>query len=415
MDITIKNPILPRTVRAVSSKSDAHRLLICASLAKGETRLYCPDQNEDIRSTVRVLRAMGAKIEEDGAFFRITPIGKPACGEMLLDCGESGSTLRFLLPAAAALGIRARFTGQGRLLSRPMEPLLNCLSAHGAFCEPGENEIRLRGRLQPGIYEIEGNTSSQYISGLLFALSILGGENTIRCTTELESAPYVDMTLSSLSRFGVKAEKTGRDFIVRSGFGNTPGLVEAQGDWSNAAFWLVGGAIGKTPVTVTGLDPESPQGDKTILDILRRFGADVEIDGDAVTVYPAALRGIEVDAGDIPDLVLVICAAAVKAQGETRIRGAGRLRLKESDRIESVYAMLRAIGADAQITQDGLRIFGGKQLPGGIVDGANDHRIVMSAAIAALVCSGEVTICGAQAVRKSYPDFFSVYFGENKG
>ena len=414
MDIRINNPKLPRVVRAISSKSDVHRLLICASLAKGESVLHCSDKNEDIRATVRVLREMGAGIEEIGDFYKVTPIAELPDREVTLDCGESGSTLRFLLPVAAALGLHARFTGHGRLLSRPMEPLLACLRAHGAKITAGDDAILVSGVLTPGEYEIAGNISSQYISGLLFALPLLQGKSVIRCSTKLESAPYVEMTRASLSRFGVTVEEKENDFTILSGYGQSPGKAEAQGDWSNAAFWLAGGAIGNDPVTVTGLDDNAPQGDRKICEILRDFGAKVEINGDAVTVSPASLHGIEIDAGDIPDLVPVICALAIRAQGTTHIYNAQRLRLKESDRIAALHSMMHSLGADAEITPDGLLICGGKPLPGGLVHGANDHRIVMSAAICALACTGEVLIRGAQAINKSYPDFFSVYFGESK-
>lgn len=412
MDIRIEKPHIPSLVRAISSKSDVHRLLICASLSSGETVLRCPDQNDDIRATVRVLRALGAGIKEEADFFRIKPIKKQELTEeTLLDCGESGSTLRFLLPVAAALGRKARFTGHGRLMSRPMEPLIACLCAHGAEIRQSKDMIELEGRLSPGTFEIPGDISSQYVSGLLFALPLLGKDSILALSTKLESAPYVEMTIRALARFGAQIRQQEGVYRAVTGYGSSPGKVTSQGDWSNAAFFLACGAVGEKPVTVTGLDYDAPQGDKAICGLLKAFGAEVEIGEDKVTVSPCTLHGVEIDARDIPDLVPVLAVVAAKAVGNTRIYNASRLRIKESDRIKTVLSMLSALGADAEETADGMIIHGGKALCSGEVDGANDHRIVMSAAVAALACKGAVTIHGAQAVSKSYPDFFDDYFG----
>lgn len=207
MNLTLKKPSVPNFVQAISSKSDAHRLLICAALADRQTRLYCPDLNADIEATARVLRALGATITYKDSSFTIDPINIPPQEEVILDCGESGSTLRFILPVAAALGVTARLVGKGRLLSRPMHPLTNCLCAHGVQINQQEDAIFLSGKLSSGVYEIAGNVSSQYITGLLLALPLLQEASTIHLTTKLESAPYVDITLDAQRRFGVEIEK----------------------------------------------------------------------------------------------------------------------------------------------------------------------------------------------------------------
>ncbi len=409
MEITLFRPDPPERVQAVSSKSDVHRLLICAALADAPTVISCPDRNADILATVRVLTALGAGISYENGTYSVLPIQTLPDGEVLLDCGESGSTLRFILPVAAALGVPARLIGQGRLLARPMRPLTDCLCAHGAKICAGDDGIWLRGRLAPGCYEISGNISSQYITGLLLALPLLDGPSRIVLTAPLESAPYVDLTLAALSRFGISVGVSAEGYGIVPARLHTPQTLCAQGDWSGAAFWLASGAIGPHPVRVEGLDPDSCQGDREICGLLSRFGAQVEWTDHAVTVFPAPLHGIEIQAQDIPDLVPVLAVVAAAAQGETRITGAARLRMKESDRIETVCALLRALGGKADALDDGLCIYGCGSLCGGVANGANDHRIVMSAAVAALICQKPLVIRGAEAVAKSYPGFFDLY------
>ena len=253
--------------------------------------------------------------------------------------------------------------------------------------------LHVSGKLQPGDYVLPGDVSSQYISGLLFALPLLEGTSTLTVTGKVESAPYIAMTLDALSQFGVRPKLENNVYTISP----------TEGDWSNAAFWLCAGAV-SGPVTVTGLDPDSLQGDKEVFEILRRFGAKTEQNGTSFTVSPGTLRAIDIDAAAIPDLVPVLSVVAAAAEGTTRIYNAGRLRIKESDRIKTVRAMLTNLGAAVEETADGLLIHGGKALTVGAVDSANDHRIAMSAAIAATLC--DVTVLGAEAVAKSYPKFW---------
>jgi 3-phosphoshikimate 1-carboxyvinyltransferase len=407
MNVTIAPAPLEGTLPAVSSKSDAHRLLICAALADRPTVLALPALSEDIEATIRCLRALGAGIVRSGETVTVSPIERVPDAP-LLPCGESGSTLRFLLPVAAALTEGARFTGRGRLPDRPVGALRAAMEAHGVTFSAEKLPFALSGRLQGGSYALPGDVSSQYLTGLLLALPHVPDDSTLTLTTKLESAAYVDMTLSALRRFGGSVSDGGGVYALPGGQRfHSPGAAAVDGDWSSAAFFLTAGAIGRE-VTVTGLDADSPQGDKAVLDILRRFGAETETRGNAVTVRPAPLRGCEIDVSGIPDLLPVLSVAAACASGETRFTNAARLRLKESDRLAAVSAMLRSLGGSVTELPDGLTVRGGA-LTGGTVDGFRDHRIVMSAAIAAIRCSGPVTITGAGAAAKSYPAFFDDY------
>ena len=396
------------TVAAIPSKSQAHRLLICAALAREESLVHCPRLNADIEATVRCLRALGAEIGRAGENFIVKPITAPV-SPAELDCGESGSTLRFLLPVAAALGVEARFTGSGRLPERPMGELCAALRNGGAAVSADRLPITVSGGLRAGTYRLPAKVSSQYISGLLFALPLLTGESLLELDGAPESAPYIDMTLAALRAFGVAAEREGNAWRIPAGQGyHSPGSLSVEGDWSNAAFWLCAGAVGRKSLTVTGLDPASPQGDRAMAALLRRMGAAVTEGGNSLTVSPAPLHGLELDARDVPDLVPVLAVTAACAAGESRIVNAGRLRLKESDRIASTAALIRALGGDVTEEAEGLTIHGGG-LRGGTVDAWGDHRIAMAAAAASAACSVPVTIRGAEAVNKSYPSFFEDY------
>lgn len=416
MNITLHDPRFVEKTVAPTSKSAAHRLLIGAAFADTPSRMRLNDAGEDIAATVRCLSAMGAAFREEagegGTWLQITPISAPVSG-VTADCGESGSTLRFLVPVAAALGLDATFIRRGRLPERPMSPLTEVLEAHGArLTDNADGSLTVSDRLTAGDYEIAANVSSQFVTGLLFALSLLDGPSTLTLTGEIESAPYINMTVSALATFGAAPEigENGRRFRIAGRSAaplRGPDTLLPEGDFSGAAFPLAAGAIGTHPVTVRGLDPCTRQGDAAILHLLRRFGAVVSWQGDSVTVSPAPLRGITIDARQIPDLVPVLAVVAATAQGTTHITGAARLRLKESDRIATTAALLRALGGKVTEHADGLTVEG-SPLTGGTVNGAGDHRIVMSAAVAALRAAGDVCITGAEAVAKSYPSFFSL-------
>jgi len=325
-----------------------------------------------------------------------------------LDCGESGSTLRFLLPVCGALGVKAAFHMRGRLSSRPLSPLYDEMVSHGCILsEQGRSPLACEGRLENGTYTLPGNISSQFVSGLLFALPLLAGDSVIQVTGALESRAYVDMTLDALRLFGVTVFEDERQiFRIPGGqMIRSPSNVIVKGDWSNAAFWLSAGAIGKNAITCTGLDLSSRQGDRAIVELLERFGALVTCEGENVTVSPGTLKGIDIDAGDTPDLVPVLAAVAAVAEGKTIIRNAKRLRIKESDRLRTVSALLSALGADITETEDGLVIYGKKKLSGGVTESFADHRIAMTAAIVSAVCEAPVEIKDAEAVINHTPVF----------
>ena len=431
---------LTGTIPAVDAKSYAHRLLMAAALADVPTRIRCRTRSADILATVRVMRALGAEIEDLGEAFLVRPIGmclaekglRPEdLDEVTLDCGESGTTERFILPIVAALGRKAAVTGAGRLAERPLSPLSDVLRAAGvSISEEGVFPLHVAGRIGVGDYAIAGNVSSQFVGGLLYALSLQSCElveagesvgcdavSTLELTGTVESAPYIRMTVEVLRAFGAEVEvsRDERKYVVRgadaSGLLVSPGRAAVEGDWSNAAFWLAAGALSR-PVTVTGLQAESGQGDRAILEDLQRFGAEVEQNADAVTVRPAPLHGCSLDVRGTPDLAPPLALLAACAAGTTRITGAARLRYKESDRLASISAALRALGAGVRTLPDGLEIAGGR-LTGGTGGACCDHRIAMLAAIASARC--DVRLRGAECVEKSDPHFWQTLAGLRSG
>ena len=400
---------LSGAVKIPCSKSDTHRALIAAALCESPTELNLSGVSEDISATVRCLEAFGAKISTVSEERRyIEPVSRlGAATSPLLDCGESGTTLRLLLPVAAALGAGARFTGHGRLPERPLDALIAAMESNGCRFSGHTLPFSVSGKLKSGTFSLPGNISSQYISGLLFAFALADGDSRIELTTKLESAAYVDMTLKTLGDFGIRASQVSGGYTVPGGQKYaSPGAYTVEGDWSNAAFFMAAGALGDS-VTVTGLAHDSLQGDRAFCDILRRFGATVMQTEAAVTVSGGDLRGIDIDVSEVPDLFPVLAVVAAGSAGTTRLLNAARLRIKESDRIHAVSEMLKNLGADVTELSDSLIVQGKKPLSGGIADGKNDHRIVMAAAVASILCRDTVTITGAEAVNKSYPQFFS--------
>ena len=383
MDITIHPRYLRGDINIIPSKSQAHRLLICAAFSDKPTRLRCPDTNRDIEATVDCLSALGAEITRTEWGYSISPVSDlPETA--LLNCWESGSTLRFMLPVAGALGVDTIFQMAGRLPQRPLSPLWEEMERMGCtLSRPSSDTIRCTGKLKPGAYTIDGGVSSQYITGLLLALSLMEEESRLTITGKVESKPYIDLTRNALSLFGADPEHPGRQGL------RSPGSLDVEGDWSNGAFFLAANALGSA-LSIHGLNPESTQGDRA-----------------ASALLPALEENITISAADIPDLVPILSVVAACKRGAvfTDIR---RLRLKESDRVASVIAMLESLGGKAEATEDTLTVFG-TGLFGGTVDAVNDHRIAMSAAIAATVCEEPVTILGAECVKKSYPQFWNEY------
>ena len=395
-------------VHIPASKSQAHRMLLCAAMGENEVTLRCRGLSKDILATVACLKALGASVDAEGEVLHLRPVSAPPPGLRPLPCGESGSTLRFLLPLVGALGASAVFEREGRLPERPIEPLRRELCRNGMDIRSDGARLSCSGQLRPGAFSLPGNISSQYISALLMTLPLLEGESTLHMEGALESAAYVAMTEEVLRLGGVRTEKTGAGYRIPGGqrCRFAPEL-SVEGDYSNAAFFLCAGALSERGIRVTGLDPRSRQGDRAIVPLVEKMGAQVASDGSSVTVKRDVLHGITIDASPIPDLIPVLSVVAAAALGETRVIHAQRLRLKESDRLHSTTQMLRALGAEAEELPDGLVIRGGRTLAGGTVDACGDHRIAMSAAVAGGICRGAVTICGSECVQKSYPDFWT--------
>ena len=365
MNVRIHPGKLSGSIKAIPSKSDAHRLMIATYLAGGEA-LNMPWTSKDMDATAACLKALDT-------------------GDVL-NCGESGSTARFILPVAAALKDEAVLTGHGRLTDRTFKELCNAMKSNGASFDRDFLPMTVKGKLKAGIFELPGNVSSQYISGLLFATPLLDGDSLIKLTTPLESVGYVNMTLKVLDDFGIKVEQGENCYKIP---GNQkyilPRNVEPEGDWSNGAFFIAAG------VTVEGLNENSFQGDKAIVEIIEK----AKLPGD-----------LHIDVKDIPDLVPVISVIASGRKGTTYIENAARLRIKESDRIKTVCEMINNLGGSATELPEGIVIEGTGSLKGGTVASNNDHRIVMAATIASTICQGEVHISQAEAVEKSYPTFF---------
>ena len=351
MDITIHPGKLSGTVNVIPSKSQAHRYLICAAFADHPTQLVCPETNRDIEATVDCLNALGAKITRTDSGYVILPISAPPKAGVL-NCCESGSTLRFMLPIVGALGVDATFLMEGRLPTRPLSPLWEEMERMGCtLTRPTANTIRCQGKLKQGKYTIDGGVSSQYITGLLFALSLIG-DSDLQITGKVESRPYIEMTQKAMAMFGAPHY-------------HSPGVITVEGDWSNGAFWLAAKILG-SELSVMQLDENSPQGDRKVAELLPKLQEFTTIDG-----------------SDIPDLVPILSVVASANKG-AQFKNIQRLRLKESDRVVSTIAMIEALGGKAEATDDTLTIHG-TGLAGGNVNACNDHRIAMSAAIAATV------------------------------
>jgi len=407
MDVRISPQRLTGKIAAITSKSDAHRCLICAALCDDTTEVVINDSNRDIEATANCLRALGAEIIQNGNIYNVKGI-KSVPENALLDCGESGSTLRFMLPLAAAIGKKVTLTGSGRLPERPLSPLMEEIEQKGCVFSSRKLPLTVSNGLKSGKYTLPGNVSSQYITGLLLALPLLQVDSEISLTSRLESAGYVDMTIRTLSLFGIEIKilPDGAGYRVKGGQKfRSPKRITVEGDWSNAAFWLAAGAV-SDGVEMNGLDIDSAQGDKAIAELLSRFGAKTDVNEDKISVSRGDMSGIIVDVSAIPDAVPILAVTACAAKGETRIVNAARLRIKESDRLKSVAAMITALGGEITELADGLVINGSGKLKGGVVDSFNDHRIAMAAAIASSICESEVIITGAGAVEKSYPKFF---------
>ncbi len=407
----MNQPKLEGRVVIPPSKSMAHRAIICAALAKGVSTIERIDFSDDMRATIEGMRALGATIQEAGNTLTIDGTHTLTTHTAVVDCNESGSTLRFLVPLAIANDRHVTFVGRGNLGKRPLDTFYTLFDKQGIHYTYEKDKLNLviEGALQGGIFEVEGNISSQFITGLLFTLPLLKEDSEIHITTALESRGYIDLTLQMLSAFGIVIENVeGRYncFKIKGNQVYTPTDYTVEGDYSQAAFYLVGGALGN-PITCTYLDPQSLQGDKACIDLLEAMGATAQwLDTQTVTMLPGHLKGITVDARQCPDIIPVMTVALALSEGTSRVIHGSRLRIKECDRLHAIAVELTKLGAVIEEHEDSLTIQGVKTLKGGTVHSHHDHRIAMSMAIAATRCEAPLELVAPACVSKSYPHFF---------
>lgn len=402
-----------------SSKSMGHREIICAALADGTSVVDNISMSKDIEATCRCLQALGVKIEPVVSCFsgrsalKITGTGRLTAHSNLADCGESGSTLRFIIPLAVLIGTPFTFVGHGKLVCRPLQAYYDIFSKQGIEYsnEAGQLPLTVNGRLKSGVFQLPGDVSSQFISGLLFALPLLAGDSVIELTSKLESASYVDMTISCLAKYGIKIiNENHQRYFIQGNQCYRSCNSQVEGDWSQAAFWTVGGCLGNG-ITCTGVDFNVLQGDMAILKLMKDMGAKIKQTEGSLYVEKSRTQGIVIDASDCPDIIPILTALAAVSKGRTEIINAGRLRIKECDRLAAISTELNKLGADITELPEGLIINGRPEgLKGGAeVDAWNDHRIAMSLAIVAQCCKEPLVLHGAGSVSKSYPDFWQDY------
>lgn len=433
MDLQITPKKLSGTVTPPPSKSQAHRLAIAAVLSNGISTVRGVAMSQDVEATLRCLTALGGRWRETApGVLEITGTGGRRTGAdlPLLDCGESGSTLRFFIPIALAATGGGVFTGRGRLMERPQGPYFDLFREKGIFFEQKDGVLTVRGRLTPREYRLAGNVSSQFFTGLLFALPLLEGDSVLIPTTRLESVGYINMTREAMALAGVHTQwREGSTLFIPGNQRYQPLEAAVEADWSQAAFWYAAQGLGNA-VTIAGLNPKSIQGDRVMASFAEMLrgeplhgGVTAPIWGPASAAPARPDRQIPARPGwstpcvgsvslpltHCPDLAPPLAAWGALLNGDLYLKDAGRLRIKESDRLATITAALRALGADVTEEPERLIITGKPSLPGGTVDCAGDHRIAMMAAIAATGCTGPVTLLGAECVKKSYPDFWEVY------
>ena len=392
MDVKITPARLSGAITPPPSKSQAHRLIIAAALAEGESHLSNVALSQDIIATLNCMRALGAQAAKDGSLICGLGGRKQRFDHLpQLDCGESGSTLRFLIPVALAVAGGGVFSGHGRLMERPQGPYETLFAEKNIRFSRENGVLRVEGRLTSGTYELPGDVSSQFITGLMYALPMLEGDSEIRLTTPLESSGYVDMTIDALSSFGVRIKPIEGGWHIPGGQCGRARDAAVESDYSQAGFYFAARLLG-SDVEILGLNPNSAQGDAVIVPYAEQL---------------ARSGTVTLDVSQCPDLVPPLAVMAALRPGETtHIVGAARLRIKESDRLATVTAQLNALGAKIEELPDALTIHGVDSLNGGMVSGCNDHRIAMMLAIAATRATGDVTITGAECVAKSYPNFW---------
>lgn len=407
--VKIKPSKLKGRLKIPPSKSLCHRAVISASLSLGTSHLDNIIFSDDIIATSQAMSKLGAEIEKIGKDgLKVEGSFPVALEGEELDCKESGSTLRFLIPISLLSDTDVCFIGRGKLVSRPLDSYYKIFDKQGIeySTDKGKLPLEIRGKLRSDEFEIEGDISSQFITGLLFTLPLLDGDSKINIIGELESKAYVDLTIDVLDKFGVEIINNDyKKFIIKGSQEYKARDYRVEGDFSQAAFWLVGGILGES-IESSGLNPDSLQGDMAIVDLIKKMGGDLSLKGSLFTSKESKTKGIRIDVSQCPDIAPILTVLAAVSEGETRIINAARLRIKESDRIKAISTELNKLGADVKEVGDSLVIQGKKSLKGGKVDSWNDHRIAMSLAIASIKCTEEVILTNSDSVNKSYPHFW---------
>ena len=400
-------------VKIPPSKSLSHRAVIAAGLSYGECTIDNISMSEDIIATCEIMEKLGVDIKQIPNKIIVLGKGKPSLAGKEgagseLQCNESGSTLRFLIPIAMLTGSKVTFKGKSKLVQRTLRPYYEIFDKQNIkyTTSNGNLPLTIDGSLRPGLFELRGDVSSQFITGLIYALPLLDGDSTIKITTQMESIGYIDLTLDVLSKFGVKIENNNyREFKIKGNQHFIKRDYRVEGDFSQAAFYLAAGVLGGD-VECLDLNMESLQGDRVIVDIIKNMGGNITTIDGILKASKSDLKGTIIDASQCPDLVPIAAVLAALSDGTTEIINAARVRIKESDRLKAMATELNKIGADIIEREDSLLIHGKPWLKGGVVSSWNDHRIAMAMAIASIRCSEELTIEDSGAVKKSYPEFY---------
>lgn len=395
---------------ALPSKSEVQRRLFLSASCDRQVFIPCPSVSKDIDAAVRCLAALGADIEwKDGGFF-CTPF-ENAKESAVIDCGESAAVLRFIIPFAFAAGVKKlEIITHGRLSSRPLEPLIEEMNRHGILCERSADMLRFSGRMSGHDFSIDCSLTSQFLSGILLSLALMGGSVSVE--GECVSTPYIDLTLSVMREFGVEVKLKNGTYTAYKNKLTAPEVFYSEGDWSTAAPFLTAGIIGDHPVSIGKLHYPSAQADAALIDILSRAGAEFRIEDGCVTALPSELRAFECSVKDCPDIAPLLVIAALSADGTSRVKDVSRLRWKESNRVEETVKLAVLSGGKVYDDEDDIVIEGGKELTGGKEFFCDDHRIAMCAAVAAVLCREPITLTGEECVKKSCPGFFEMFAGQ---
>ena len=392
-----------------SSKSMTHRALICASLAKGKSVISNVMMSEDIQTTMNAMKQIGAKFEVDGSTVTVTGVKKLKYNNNPVFCNESGSTIRFLIPIFSLTNKEVTFTGKQSLIQRPQTIYEKIFVHDQNEFHKYDDKIVVKGSIKAREYFIDGSISSQFFSGLMFSLPLLEEDSTIYIDGTLESKSYIDLTIEVLEQFGIEIQEIENGYFIEGNQKYTATDYRVEGDYSQAAFYLVGGVLNGV-IKMDDLDHESNQGDSIIINVIKRMKGRIIFMENGFVAESSQTYGTTIDLADCPDLGPIIALLGTLSKGTTTLTNIHRLRLKESDRVASTINTLKALGANISEKDDTIVIYGKQSLKGGVeVDSYNDHRIAMMISIAALRCENPVILSNPKAVKKSYPHFFEHY------